>query len=369
MSSQSQNTASSLAKTTYLLVSIICIVMILVYSEEYIIPFIIALIVWFVIHELRENLQQIPFIRKKFPIWLQSLIAFVIINAVLLGVFELLLISVSQLTESVGLYESNFLIAMEQLNKLVGMDVLSKVHAYTNDMDLGSLFSSTFDTVTLLVGDAFIILLYVIFILIEETIFHIKLKLIYPSDKEQDRITKLFEKMDYNLNKYLSLKTLVSLITGVLSYVVLLLLDIDAPFFWALLIFGLNYIPTIGSLIATVFPAVFAIVQFGALAPFVYVLLSVGAIQVIVGNIIEPKIMGKTMNISSLVVILSLTIWGAIWGVMGMILSVPITVMMIIICEEIPSLRFIAIMLSEEGTLAAQDIEEEKQIENQEATP
>ena len=101
----------------------------------------------------------------------------------------------------------------------------------------------------------------------------------------------------------------------------------------------------------SLFPAVFAILQFGELAPFVYILIVVGVIQVVIGNVVEPALMGTSLNMSSLVVVLSLTIWGAIWGIMGMILSVPITVMMIIVFEEIPSLRPIAILLSEKGKL------------------
>lgn len=76
------------------------------------------------------------------------------------------------------------------------------------------------------------------------------------------------------------------------------------------------------------------------------------AIQILIGNILEPKIMGKSLNISSLVVILSLTFWGALWGVTGMILSVPITVVMIILCAEFPQTRFVAIMLSEHGEIS-----------------
>ena len=145
---------------------------------------------------------------------------------------------------------------------------------------------------------------------------------------------------------------MVSFITGALSYGALVIFDVDAALFWAFLIFILNFIPTVGSLIATIFPALFAVVQQAELAQFLWVLGSVGLVQVIVGNIVEPKMMGTSLNMSSLVVILSLTIWGAIWGVMGMILSVPITVMMIIVFEEIPSLRFIAILLSEKGELS-----------------
>ena len=151
------------------------------------------------------------------------------------------------------------------------------------------------------------------------------------------------------------LKTFVSLLTGLLSYFALLSIGVEAPVFWAFLIFLLNYIPTIGSLIATSFPALFALLQFGELGPFLWVLGVVGAIQVIIGNIVEPKVMGNSLNISSLVVLLALAIWGSLWGIIGMILSVPITVIMVIIFAEFKATRPIAVLLSEKGILYPKD--------------
>jgi len=354
-SNQTNESRIDFSRTAYLLVTLISIVVICVYTQEYVIPFIIALLIWFIIHELRENIQMVPFMRKHFPMWVQSSIAFLIICAVLIGVGKLLMISVSELTVGIDDYKINFEIAMFQLSSTLGMDVMSQISGFTETIDITSLLAEMADFATVIFGDAFLILLYVLFLLIEESIFHYKLEAMYQSDEKMNKTTKLFQKMDKNMSSYLSLKTLVSLMTGVLSYFALLLFGLDAPIFWAMLIFVLNYIPTVGSLIATVFPAVFAIFQFGEFGPFIYILVAVGIIQVIVGNIIEPKIMGNSLNISSLVVVLSLTIWGAIWGVMGMILSVPITVMMIIVFEEIPSLRFIAIMLSEKGDLNIDD--------------
>jgi len=347
------NNHNTLSKTTNLLVMLIAIVAILIYSEEYVIPFIVALLIWFIIHELRENLQMIKFVKDKFPIWLQSMIAFAIINVVLFAVMELLYINMSHLTENMSSYQSNFNHAMLQLNDKTGFDVASKITNYEDSFDFTDYISTMVDTATLLFGDAFLILIYVVFLLVEESIFHHKLKAFYPSEEEQAKKIQIFHKMDKNIGQYLRLKTLVSFITALLSYFVLIFLDVDAAVFWSMLIFVLNFIPTVGSLIATIFPAFFAILQTGELAPFVYVLSSVGLIQIIVGNVIEPKVMGNSLNLSSLVVILSLTIWGAIWGVMGMVLSVPITVMMVIVFEEIPSLRFIAILLSEKGRINA----------------
>ncbi|MBU2915731.1 AI-2E family transporter [Reichenbachiella agariperforans] len=352
MSQISDTSTQSITKFTYILLSLIAVIVILVYTEEYVVPFIIALIIWFIIHELRENLQWIPWVRKNVPIWLQSLIAFVIINLVIIGVGELVYINSTILYENIDLYEQNFQAVLLQLNEIFNIDIASKVNKYTHDFDVDEFAASMLNTTTALFGNGFLIVIYVIFLLIEESIFPLKLKAFYPDEEEQEKKQDLFYKMDQNIGRYLRLKTIVSFLTGALSYIVLLIFGVEAALFWALLIFVLNFIPTVGSLIATVFPAIFAVLQMAELAPFVYIMLSVGAVQIIIGNVVEPKLMGTSLNMSSLVVVLSLTIWGGIWGIMGMILSVPITVMMIIVFEEIPSLRFIAVALSEKGELS-----------------
>jgi predicted PurR-regulated permease PerM len=143
----------------------------------------------------------------------------------------------------------------------------------------------------------------------------------------------------------------VSFITGLASYLILWIIGIDFAFFWAFLIFLLNYIPTVGSLIGTVFPALIALLQFDSMRPAVLVLVLVGIVQVLVGNLLEPKLMGNSLNVSPLVVLLSLTLWGSLWGVVGMILSVPITVMMVIVFAQFESTKSVAILLSEKGNV------------------
>ena len=137
--------------------------------------------------------------------------------------------------------------------------------------------------------------------------------------------------------------------TGFGSYLILIMVGVDFAAFWGFLIFLLNYIPTIGSLLGVVFPSVLALVQFGTYTEPLIVLGACSAIQMTIGNFIEPRAMGSTLNVSPLVVILSLVVWGTIWGVVGMFLSVPITVALIIIFASFPATRPIAIILSRDG--------------------
>ena len=154
------------------------------------------------------------------------------------------------------------------------------------------------------------ILLFAIFIFIEEVHLNKKLKQIFSSSNEKyEKLNATLSKIEWSVARYLGIKTLISLITGVSSYIVFVFADLNFAIFWAFLIFILNYIPTIGSLLGTIFPSVFCLLQFGDFSMALTILLVVGSIQVIIGNFIEPKWLGNSMNISPLLSILSLVFW------------------------------------------------------------
>jgi AI-2 transport protein TqsA len=155
-----------------------------------------------------------------------------------------------------------------------------------------------------------------------------------------------------DIQTYLWIKTVTSTVTGVVSYFILKWVGVDFAGFWAFTIFLLNFVPTVGSIIATLFPAILALIQFETIYQFLFVLISVGTVQIVVGNFLEPKLMGRSLNVSPFVVILSLTLWGSIWGIAGMFLSVPITVMMLIVFAHFEQTRYLAILLSGDGCLS-----------------
>ena len=225
------------------------------------------------------------------------------------------------------------------------------VKEFLGEYEYSKLLSGLFNSLKDVFGKAILIIIYTLFLLLEEQFFSSKIKAIYAKKVNSDEIYSIFNTIDRSIGRYISIKTLTSLITGVLSYLALLFIGIDAPLFWAFLIFIMNFIPTIGSLIATIFPTVFAMLQFGELMPGVWVLVVVGVIQLIIGNYVDPKLMGESLNVSPLIVILGLSFWGAIWGIIGMILSVPISVMLITIFSQIPSTRSISIILSKDGNI------------------
>jgi len=287
----------------------------------------------------------------RLPKWALTLFSTIVLIGFLVLAVTMISKNIKVLSETLPEYEANVNKIAQSINERFEIDLVNILSGFAKDLQFGKILSSLFSTLTGLFGNAFTVLLYLVFLLLEEPLFPKKLKAMYPDKERHDHVTSMVAKIDHSIGNYVALKTFTSLLTGFLSYFALLFIGIDAPLFWAFLIFVLNFIPTIGSLIATIFPAIFAILQFGEFTPGILVLSIVGAIQLIVGNLIEPRLMGDSLNISPLVVFLSLVMWGVIWGVSGMLLSVPITVIMIIIMSEFPGTKPFAILLSRRGKL------------------
>lgn len=335
--------------TAYFFIIAIALVVILIFGQNLLVPFVFALLLWFIMREMKQLMDQVGFIKRQVPSWVKSLLAACIILGVLGLISKVLSNSINSLAASYKDYEPNVTLMLHKVNTHLNIDLKEMMRGYSTELDLGKILGSIFNSLTDVLGNAFMILLYVLFIFLEEVYFQTKLRIAFSGSERYEIIIGILNGIERSVGKYLSLKTLTSITTGILSYLVLLFIGIDTPEFWAFLIFLLNYIPTIGSLVATVFPATYCLLQFGEFTPGILALGLVGAVQVLVGNIIEPKLMGNSMNISPLMTVVALTFWGALWGVTGMFLSVPITVIMIIALSHFEQTRPVAIMLSEKG--------------------
>ena len=216
-------------------------------------------------------------------------------------------------------------------------------------VDLRKLASGFAAAAASFAGNFGIVLIYVLFLLFEQRGFDKKMRALFPETEHREEVRSLLHRMQEQIQTYVAIKTFTSALTGGVSYVVLLIVGVDFAEFWGFIIFLLNYIPTVGSLLGIIFPALLALIQFSTPVPFFIVLGGIGIIQFLIGNVLEPRLTGASLNISPLVVILSLALWGSIWGIVGMFLCVPLTVIAMIILSYFERTRFIAILLSGNG--------------------
>ena len=192
--------------------------------------------------------------------------------------------------------------------------------------------------------NGFLILLTVVFILFEASSFPSKLRHI---SENPDATFSRFGQFTDNLKQYMAIKAAASLLTGILIGTLMWLIGLDFPLLWGTLAFLLNFVPNIGSIIAAVPAVLLALIQLGGSAALFTTVAFVG-VNMLVGNAIEPRFMGRGLGLSTLVVFLSLVFWGWILGPVGMLLSVPLTITSKIAFESHPQTQWIAVLLGPE---------------------
>ncbi|MEC7490580.1 MAG: AI-2E family transporter [Pseudomonadota bacterium] len=318
---------------------------VLVTGRDLLIPFAIAVMIWYIINALARAIST----HTKAPGWAGLTMSIVSILIALALIVEMISENIAAVLSAAPVYQANLEKLLESFVGLLGFREMPTIAHVIEQADVRALISGVAAAVAKVAGNAGLILIYVIFLLAEQRTFPNKLKALFPDSKREDEVRKILSDIQKRTQTYVSVKTLLNLATAIVSYIVLQLVGLDLAGFWAFVIFLLAYIPTIGSLLGVVFPALMAIVQFASLGPFLIITIGLGVAQFVIGNVLEPRMMGKSLNLSSLVVIISLAVWGSIWGVTGMFLSVPITIIIMIVLAEFQQTRPIAILLSADG--------------------
>jgi predicted PurR-regulated permease PerM len=195
------------------------------------------------------------------------------------------------------------------------------------------------------------VLVYMIFMFVEQSTFNKKFNAMFPSKRQSKKLRYILDSIDTNMKKYLFVKTSISAITGFASFAWLYILDVEFAGVWAFIVFITSYIPTIGAFIACGLPILYTLASAPTLQQPLLTAIGLIGLQILFGNIIEPKLTGKTLNLSTLAILINLVVWGMIWGIAGMFFSVPLLVALYITCAQFDSTRWIAVLLSTDGNI------------------
>lgn len=320
-------------------------------GQALLIPIVIALIFVYVIAAFDRLLESAPLTRLM-PRWLRTLILYLSVVAVLAGFAALITSTIQQLVWQAPHYQENILMIFDQIASLLRIEKLPDWDTLSTmilaKVNLQFWLSGAAAQLSSAGGTLLIIMVYIAFLVGERSQFSSKLTQAFPDPQRAERTKEFIDQVNAAVGNYLGTKTLVNIILGIISYVILLGFGIDYAAFWSLLIAVLNYIPYFGSIVAVILPTLLSIVQFASwpLTLALFVLLQ--AAQMFVGYGLEPKMVGKTANLSAFVVMVALSFWSAVWGLVGAVLAVPLTSVLVLIFMEIPSLRPLAILMSQE---------------------
>jgi predicted PurR-regulated permease PerM len=311
-----------------------------IYARTFITPLLLAIFISVICAQPIDWL-----VRKKVPRWI-ALITVILGMIIIITGFALVIGgTISSFSGNLSKYETtltdisnSFIQQLNDYGLTIPQDQVSKLIQPAKILEYTA---SVLNTVFNMMGNTFIIFLIIVFMLLEFGSFSIKARAIR---NESNTSVSYFSTILKNIRQYLAIKTLLCLATGALVYVSLMIIGVDYPLLWALIAGLMNYIPNIGSIIATVPTFVFALVQLG-LGGALWTLGASLIIHNVLGNFVEPKIMGKGLGLSTLVVFLSLIFWGFVLGLVGMFLSVPITMTIKIFLEQNEKTKWIAILL------------------------
>lgn len=356
---------AGMARTFYGLAIAVLIGFVAYIGRGVIIPLVVAGFLCFLIYTLKENVRRTPYVGRFIPDWLGFLIAFALIGAGTVLFVEIIRSNVNTLLEEWPAYEARLralfrdsLALVRSLDflprELVGgveqiqesaVDLIRPLLARMAQ-SLGSLTSNFLTFIT--------IFLYLVFILIERPRIFKKIGLLGAEGRQREIIHETIGDIGALVRQYITVKTVSNLVTATVSFIIMKIIGVQFAGFWALLIFTLNYIPIFGAASAITLPVLLALVQPDGGGPrmaLMTLIFLIGADQ-IMSNGIEPRIVGKSLNLSPLVILFSLSVWGTLWGFAGLLLSVPITVTVMIILTQFRSTRPIAVLLSDDGKIA-----------------
>ena len=336
-------------RTTAWLLMTATLIGILVLGKNLIIPLAIALFLWILIGALRVQLDRWLGRGDGLPMWLANGLAILMILLALFATVGIVASQSDALNAAIPVYQANFAQLGEALATKLHLEETPTTESMLEQIDLGAILSALGDSVASVTSDVLLIVIYLGFLLAEEKTLKQKTRSLYQTGANADDVAQLLADVTESVQRYIFMKTVISILTGLVSYVVLSLVGVDFAAVWGLLIFLLNFIPTGGSMLGVVFPAVLALLQFDTLTPFLLVSVGLGLTQFAIGNLIEPAYMGKSLNLSPFMILLSLSFWGTLWGVPGAFLSVPMMVITGMFCAHVDGLRWVSVVLSSDG--------------------
>jgi predicted PurR-regulated permease PerM len=317
----------------------VVVVLILKELKSIFIPLALAVLLYFLFNGVMTRL-----LRWRVPRAI-GLIFLLLFLFVLLYFFGLLIFTgASAFIEKFPAYSQTLARVLNQLFEQLRMPVVD-VERFIADFDwsksintITSMLSSTLGSFAVFLGNLFLVIVFLLFMLAGRTAMEGRVGRAFATNRATQMLAVL-RTIEDKVQHYLLIKTLISLLTALVGAGIMWLAGIDFVLFFALLIFVLNFIPNIGSVVATILPILVGFLKFGLSLRVLLLAVGLSLTQMIIGNVVEPKVTGDNLDLSPIVILVSLILWGWMWGVIGMLLAVPLTVALKIMMDQSPLLK------------------------------
>ena len=292
--------------------------------------------------------------KAKFPSWLATIIAVLVIIVVVLFFVWFVFFSVDMLIQKIPSYASRIndldVILKNMARRWVEIPDGQSFLSFLKIDWVGSIIMPTLRSVSSsaigILSNVLIIILMTVFLLGERHMVIPKM-MNFISARDEDKISIIWDRIVKQVSRYISIKVFISIVTGGIFYVIAIIIGLDFALLWGVMAVVLNFIPTIGSIIITALMILMAVIQFApSIGPILFVAIGTILTQNIIGNFLDPRLSGNSLNLSPFVILAALGVFGFVWGVVGMFLAVPLLSVLQIICANIDAARPLAMLIS-----------------------
>jgi AI-2 transport protein TqsA len=323
---------ASLVTISLVVLAGVAIATALAFTRPVLVPFVLAVFVYYLVSPVADLLE----LKLRFPRWASTLVVMLLVIGGLFLIGLLFLTSARGITGSADIYREKLIDAARQItmwldNRGLNLSQDALVDTMRN-LPVSRMMQAGAESAWMLIQNGTLVILFVIFLLLGRTREMIK----HP----------IFRQIDRYIRRYLVIKFLISAGTGFLIWVILTSFGLEMALVFAVLTFVLNFIPSVGSIVATILPIPIALVQFETLGPVIAIVLLSTTVQMVIGNGLDPMLMGKNLNLSPVTIVAALVFWGLLWGVVGMLLAAPLTAILRIVLAQFETTRPISEILA-----------------------
>jgi len=342
-----------LRATVYGMVLLVITGWLLFLGQAIFVPAVLGAVIVYVIVGLAQVLERLPQVGARLPVQLRYLFSFLLIGLVFSLLAYLVLANKERALALAPQYQQSLLAAIQRVAVYFGIETEPTWGTLRQELmaqiNLHRLFGSLLASMGSILVTFVVVLLYATFLLVERGVFEAKLSRLSDDPRRVARIREVIRTINRRIGSYLALKALLSMLLGGVSYALMRLVGLEIAALWAVLIAFLNFVPYVGSVLGVLLPVLMAVVQFEDPSVILQLLLALSAAQFVIGNFIDPYVMGNSLNLSPVAILVSLAVWSELWGIPGAFLAVPITVIVTIVLSEFPGTRAVAVLLSKRG--------------------
>ena len=308
----------TLRTTTYALILVVAAGWLLHVGKGIFVPIVLSVLLVYVIDGLARLFTRVPGVGPRLPGQLRYALSIVLIGVIILYVARMLIASLGNVVALAPQYETSLLNAIQAAAQRLGMEDAPTWATLRRDLlaqiSLQRAIGTTFASVSAIAGSLVVIFLYGAFLLLEKRSFAAKIDGVSSDPDRVARLRRIIADVNGKIGTYLALKTVVSVVQGLVAWAVMAYFDLQFAPFWAVLIGLLNFVPYVGTVLSIFFPVAFATMQFGDLGTVITLLAALSAGQFVIGFFLDPWLMGSSLNLSPFVILVSITVWGGAMG-------------------------------------------------------